>query len=463
MVANRIIFFIGVLLIIFSFYMGAFFTAEKLEEKFLISSIKSNVDEISNDLKTKVIEPEFVKFKLLPCSTNCEFNNELLEKIKNTIAFKGLLSFQILNEAKTDLLNYGRSLNANYNPLFGKAFDNDDAAIAEATGANPNEKNNLVYLKKISVAQNINYYLLLRFEYVESEYITAKFFNTVFVSLFILGVILVITYSSKTKEIEASFEQIEKLKDELRSIKADSNSQNQFIANFTHELRTPLNSIIGFSGMLKDETLGTLGNPEYVKFANEINGSGIHLLSIINDILDFSKAESGNLKVNLVETDITKIIRQCLGIIAPRAAESKVELLEDMASTTYISLADGKRFKQVILNLLSNAVKFTPEGGSVTVSIYHEIKNEKLFVEIKDTGVGIAEKDLATVMTLFGQVENKLSRKYEGTGIGLPFSKKLTNLMGGEFEIKSKIGEGTNVILTFPFDKNLNSTSKRNF
>jgi len=249
----------------------------------------------------------------------------------------------------------------------------------------------------------------------------------------------------------------EKDKDEIEKLKKENMQQSQFLANFTHELRTPLNSIIGFSGLIKDETMGPIGSQEYLKYASDINTSGLHLLGLINDILDYSKSEVGRLKVNITEVDVVKIVKQCLSIVAPRASESKVDLLQSFSADYFVLKLDPKRFKQIVLNLLSNSVKFTPEGGNVKVAIYTDIQGEKIFVEVKDTGVGIAEKDIPTAMSLFGQIETSLNRKYEGTGIGLPFAKKLTNLMGGSFELSSALGVGTSILLTFPYDKKLNA------
>jgi len=260
-------------------------------------------------------------------------------------------------------------------------------------------------------------------------------------------------FSNKTEGLEKN---IEKLKHE-------NVQQSQFLANFTHELRTPLNSIIGFSGLIKDETLGPLGNMEYSKYASDINNSGIHLLSLINDILDYSKAEVGRLNVNMDDCDIIKVIKQSFSIVAPRANESGVELLQSFSTKHCILKIDQKRFKQVLLNLLSNAVKFTDSGGSVTVSVFTDIKQTRLYVEVKDTGVGIEEKDIPTVMSLFGQVETDLNRNYEGTGIGLPFAKKLTNLLGGTFELSSKVGLGTRITLGFQYNKALNAEFEDNF
>ncbi len=280
------------------------------------------------------------------------------------------------------------------------------------------------------------------------------------VSFALIILYIVMNANSSSKKFEELFEENQRAQHEIDKLKKENIQQSQFLANFTHELRTPLNSIIGFSGLIKDETLGPVGNPEYKKFATDINNSGTHLLSLINDILDFSKAEVGRLKVNIAETDVVKLAKQCMAIVAPRASESGVDLLQSFADNNIILKIDAKRLKQVVLNLLSNSVKFTPEGGSVTISIFPDLKTNRLFIEVSDTGVGISEKDLPTVLSLFGQAETNLNRKYEGSGIGLPFAKKLTNLMGGTFEISSKVGLGTRVTLAFPYDKKLNAEYK---
>lgn len=287
-------------------------------------------------------------------------------------------------------------------------------------------------------------------------------------TLFLLPIALIALKIVRTERFTEDREQeylnkLATLEKKVERLKNENIQQSQFLANFTHELRTPLNSIIGFSGLIKDETLGSLGNEEYKKYATDINNSGVHLLSLINDILDYSKAEVGRLKVNMEECDVIKIIKQCFSIVAPRASESGVDMLQSFAKPHCILRVDKKRFKQVLLNLISNSVKFTPESGSVTVSVFNDIKQERLYIEVKDTGVGIDEKDIPTVMALFGQVETDLTRTYEGTGIGLPFAKKLTNLMGGTFEISSKVGLGTRITLGFPWDKKLNAEYQENF
>lgn len=232
---------------------------------------------------------------------------------------------------------------------------------------------------------------------------------------------------------------------------ADSQEKSKFLANVSHELRTPLNSIIGFSEILKDEVMGPHQVPQYKEYATDIYTSGTHLLSLINDILDFSKADASKLEVTLEDVDVTKLMLNCLRVVSPRAESASVELVPEMPEEHIVARTDSKRLKQVVLNLLSNSVKFTPPGGKIHLIAKLDQIEGQFKISVKDTGVGIAEKDISKVMAPFGQVENEYSSKSEGTGLGLPLSKKLVELMGGKFEIKSSLGTGTTVTLIFPY------------
>lgn len=230
---------------------------------------------------------------------------------------------------------------------------------------------------------------------------------------------------------------------------AQSRDKSQFLANISHELRTPLNAIIGFSDIIKKEAR-QLMHEAHQSYIDDIHASGKHLLSLINDILDYSKAEAGKLEVNWEENDVGKIIRNSLRMVMPRAETAQVTLVEDIPSQHFVMVTDSKKLKQVLLNLLSNAVKFTPAGGEVRCAIWEDIAKQEFVIQVKDTGIGIAPKDISKVMMPFGQVDNKLSRKYEGTGLGLPLSRKFVELMGGEFGIESELNVGTAVTVRLP-------------
>ncbi len=228
-----------------------------------------------------------------------------------------------------------------------------------------------------------------------------------------------------------------------------SSEKSQFLANVSHELRTPLNAIIGFSEIIRGGVLGPLGHPNYSDYANDIYLSGEHLLSLINDILDYSKADAHKLKVDVAPTNITKVLATCLRLMTPRASEASINLTGQIPEEMYVGYIDARRFKQILLNLLSNAIKFTPQGGKVILSIWLEPDKNKVCVRISDTGIGIAAKDISKAMATFGQVDSQLSRRYEGTGLGLPLTKKLVELMNGEFIIQSELGFGTAITLRF--------------
>jgi two-component system cell cycle sensor histidine kinase PleC len=275
---------------------------------------------------------------------------------------------------------------------------------------------------------------------------------TLFIILTLIIFYGVTIYSSKQAEIIISKQHEAAI--DLTSAKASAEEENEakskFLANISHELRTPLNAIIGFSEILKEEALGALGNAQYKDYVRDIHSSGVHLLSLINDILDFSKAEAGKLEVDMKDVDITKIMKNSMRLVLPRAQEAKIELIEKIPKEHIVIKTDAKRLKQVLLNLLSNSVKFTPEGGTVTLFSWSNVAEGKLIIEVEDSGVGIKDKDISKAMASFGQAENQLSRKYEGTGLGLPLSKKLIELMGGTFDIRSKQGVGTTVTITLP-------------
>jgi signal transduction histidine kinase len=230
-------------------------------------------------------------------------------------------------------------------------------------------------------------------------------------------------------------------------------AKSQFLANISHELRTPLNAIIGFSSILINQLFGSLGDSKYIDYARDINESGSHLLDIINDILDLSKAEAGKLDLNFEEINVPKAIKKCVTIIADRAEKGQVTINIDIPKTLPTLIADRLRFIQIMLNLLSNAVKFTEPGGQVDI-IVRPIETSDVLthfdVTVRDTGIGMSPEDIVKAFQSFGQVDSGLDRKYEGTGLGLPLTKKLIELHHGDIKIESKLGIGTAVTVTLP-------------
>ncbi len=228
-----------------------------------------------------------------------------------------------------------------------------------------------------------------------------------------------------------------------------SRVKTEFLANMSHELRTPLNAIIGFSDLMKEEIFGPLGAKEYDGYADNIQESGHHLLDIINDILDVSRIEAGHMEFHSEEVDVAPIAESCLRLIHERAEQAHITLHRRLQKNLPALNAEPRRIKQIILNLLSNSVKFTPQGGTVTLSAMTDADGA-LVITISDTGIGMTKDGIVKALTPFGQVDSKLSRKYEGTGLGLPLTKSFVDLFGGTFQLNSSPGKGTEAIITFP-------------
>ena len=228
----------------------------------------------------------------------------------------------------------------------------------------------------------------------------------------------------------------------------------------SHELRTPLNAIIGFSEVMEHKLFGALGDPRYEGYAKDIRQSGQHLLSLINDILDLSKVEAGKMEIYEEVFEMAPIIDSVRSIMSGRAEAAGLRLLSHVAEGMPNLRADRRMVRQVLLNLLSNAVKFTPAGGRVTVDVATDDRNG-IVVKVTDTGIGMDAKGIDIALTNFGQVESPMSRKAEGTGLGLPLSLSLVELHGGTIEIKSEPGVGTTVTVRFPEKRSIPNSIER--
>ncbi len=226
-------------------------------------------------------------------------------------------------------------------------------------------------------------------------------------------------------------------------------SKSEFLANMSHELRTPLNAIIGFSEIFSRQLIGPLGSAKYLEYANDIHSSGIHLLSIINDILDLAKAESGKLELSEDEVDLVKVARRAMRMCEHRAQQRRHKIVLRAEPENARVIADDKLLLQLTLNLLSTAVKLTPESGEIRISIAGNAKNG-VEIAIADTGIGIPPEDLVRVLRPFEQIESTYTRKYKGTGLGLPYAVRVTDLHGGKLSIESMVGEGTTVRVWLP-------------
>ena len=229
---------------------------------------------------------------------------------------------------------------------------------------------------------------------------------------------------------------------------AAGRAKASFLAAMSHELRTPLNAIIGFSEMLGRELFGPLGSARYRDYVQNIHHSGAHLLSLINDILDISRVDAGECRLDEEALDLGELISHALSMIAPQAQAVGLALTTEIEPGLPDVMGDKRRLTQVLVNLLANAAKFTPVPGQVKVSAI--LLDTGIAITVSDTGIGIAEQDMARALERFGQVDSRLSRKYEGVGLGLPLAKELVELHGGTLTLTSAVNVGTAVTITLP-------------
>jgi cell cycle sensor histidine kinase DivJ len=225
-------------------------------------------------------------------------------------------------------------------------------------------------------------------------------------------------------------------------------AKTRFLATMSHELRTPLNAIIGFSEMIVQEDALMLDAARRREYAQLINDSGQHLLSMVNGILDMSKMETGHFEISPEPFAPRAALINCCNLLALKARESGIDLVIRVAEDLPIMIGDPRAFKQVALNLVSNAIKFTERGGKVTVSA--GVEGSRLMLRVTDTGVGIAADDLKRIGAPFFQAGKTYQRRHEGTGLGLSIVKSLVSLHAGELEVQSRIDEGTTVTVALP-------------
>jgi len=226
-------------------------------------------------------------------------------------------------------------------------------------------------------------------------------------------------------------------------------TKTKFLAHMSHELRTPLNAIIGYSDAIRHETFGELENKHYVEYIGNIHDSGVHLLELINDILDISAIEAGKLEIGHEDVDVPHVVDFSIQFVEEQAKQGGVKIRRDVADDLPMIVSDERRVKQVLVNLLSNAVKFTPSGGEVSVSVRLDT-SDHISMVVSDSGVGMSEEELELALTEFGQADNNISGVNKGTGLGLPLTQRLIELLGGSFQIQSASGTGTRVSVYLP-------------
>ena len=234
-------------------------------------------------------------------------------------------------------------------------------------------------------------------------------------------------------------------------------AKTEFLANMSHELRTPLNAILGFSEVITAGMFGPVGNAKYVEYAGDIHKSGQLLLDLINDVLDLSKLEAGKLDLHETGISLPDVIAQCVLLVKDRAQKAQIAIICDLPATIPELRGDARAIKQILLNLLSNAVKFTPESGTVTIRARHG--DSGLSLSVCDTGIGMSAKEIEVALSPFGQIDSKLARKHQGTGLGLPISRSLARLHGGDLGIESVPDQGTTITVRFPAYRLMNAAA----
>ncbi|MBT4687782.1 MAG: PAS domain S-box protein [Rhodospirillaceae bacterium] len=243
----------------------------------------------------------------------------------------------------------------------------------------------------------------------------------------------------------------------LAEAQAANKSKSEFLANMSHELRTPLNAIIGFADVMKSEIFGPLGSNRYKSYMKDIQDSGQHLLAIINDILDLARVDSGHVELQESEIDLAELLELCRRMFTVQARNKNFEFTVQSMETPIRLLGDQRLLQQVIINLISNAVKFTPSGGSITVAA-EKTEGNDLVIRIRDSGIGMSAEEMKTIFEPFRQVDSSLTRRYDGTGLGLSLSKGLTELHNGMIQFESALGEGTTVTVLLPANRVLDAS-----
>jgi signal transduction histidine kinase len=249
----------------------------------------------------------------------------------------------------------------------------------------------------------------------------------------------------------SDFTAIKEREENLRKAKQEAEAANaaktRFLANMSHELRTPLNAIIGFSEIINGQLFGEVGNERYLEYSSDILRSGRHLLEVINSVLDLSKSETGKMILDVKDVDMRDVLKDCATMMREQAAEAGLEFAVRGIEVDLPLRGDPAKLRQIFLNLLSNAIKFTPRGGAIWIEVKQSAAG--LAVTVGDSGIGMSRADLDIALEPFGQVDNRLERRYEGTGLGLPLTKAFVELHGGRMHFESARGAGTRVTVLF--------------
>jgi PAS domain S-box-containing protein len=244
----------------------------------------------------------------------------------------------------------------------------------------------------------------------------------------------------------------------LEAADAATSAKGQFLANMSHELRTPMNAILGYSEMLIEEAADK-GSQHMVEDLERINSAGKHLLSLIDDVLDLSKIESGSMDFTLEEFDVAELVESVAAVVEPLLSAKSSRLVVEVPAGLGSMTADRAKVRQALFNLASNAAKFTADGTvSITVTRETGADGDHLLLAVTDTGIGIREAKLAEIFEDFTQGDSSSTRAFGGTGLGLPLSRQLCQMMGGDVTVESEVDIGSTFTIDLPAHVTISDT-----
>jgi two-component system, cell cycle sensor histidine kinase PleC len=262
--------------------------------------------------------------------------------------------------------------------------------------------------------------------------------------------LMLLSFRTEKDALIAELETAKSMSDEARRRAEEANlAKSRFLASMSHELRTPLNAILGFSEVMGNEVLGPMQNETYREYAQDIHGSGQHLLNLINEILDLSRIEAGRYQLNEEPLVLADVVEECCHMMEMKARKKDLRIVQQFQPGMPRLFADERSVRQITLNLVSNAVKFTPTGGEIRVRVGWTAGGGQ-YISVRDNGPGIPPDEIPIVLSAFGQGSIAIKSAEQGTGLGLPIVQGLAELHGGEFQLQSKLREGTEAIVAFP-------------
>jgi signal transduction histidine kinase len=250
-------------------------------------------------------------------------------------------------------------------------------------------------------------------------------------------------------KLEAAKKSEEQLRAAAREAQKAAAVKAEFVGKVSHEIRTPLNAITGFTEVIMAERFGPIGNERYRDYLKDVHAAGMHIVALLNDLLDLSKIESGQLNLNFANVSLNELTQQCVGVMQPQASRARIIIRTSLTPGLPQVVADERSLRQIVLNLLSNSIKFTGPGGQVIISTAFADNGEAV-LRVRDTGVGMSEKDVEAALEPFRQTATAGTWGSGGTGLGLPLTKALAEANRAHFSIKSAPNAGTLIEVAFP-------------